>query len=188
MSDHHEVASIGIDPDAFEAFYREHLNAVQRFVARRVDDPHTAADLTADIFVAVIESADSYNASLGPPRAWLFGIARNVISTEWRGRARGASATAKLGGRRVLQSDALERALERIDAEESARELYGRIQRLEPNLRAVLELVALDELTVADAASILRITPGAARVRLHRARRQVLDVPTATPATTGRER
>ena len=159
MSDHHEVASIGIDPDAFEAFYREHLNAVQRFVARRVDDPHTAADLTADIFVAVIESADSYNASLGPPRAWLFGIARNVISTEWRGRARGASATAKLGGRRVLQSDALERALERIDAEESARELYGRIQRLEPNLRAVLELVALDELTVADAASILRITP-----------------------------
>lgn len=187
MSDDQDVGSIGIDPDAFEVFYREHLGAVQRFVARRVNDPHTAADLTADIFVAVIESADSYTPSLGPPRAWLFGIARNVISREWRGRARGASATARLGGRRVLQPDPLERALERIDAEASARELYGRIQLLEPNLRAVLELVALDQLTVADAASILRISPGAARVRLHRDRRQVLNVPAVAPATTGRE-
>ena len=188
MTDHQDVGSIGIDADALEVFYREHLDAVQRFVARRVNDPHTAADLTADIFVAVIESADSYTPSLGPPRAWLFGIARNVISTEWRGRTRGASATAKLGGRRVLQPDALERALERIDAEETARELYGRIQLLEPSLRAVLELVALDQLTVTDAASILHISPGAARVRLHRARRQLLHVPTAAPETTGRER
>ena len=34
------LTSIGRDPDAFEAFYRDHLEAVQRFVARRVSDPH----------------------------------------------------------------------------------------------------------------------------------------------------
>ena len=39
-----EISGIGRDPDAFEAFYREHLPWVRRFVARRVDDPHTAAD------------------------------------------------------------------------------------------------------------------------------------------------
>jgi DNA-directed RNA polymerase specialized sigma24 family protein len=48
---------IATDPDAFERFYREHVEAVQRFVARRVDDPYLAADLTADVFVAAIESA-----------------------------------------------------------------------------------------------------------------------------------
>jgi DNA-directed RNA polymerase specialized sigma24 family protein len=48
---------IATDPDAFERFYREHVEAVQRFVARRVDDPYLAADLTTDVFVAAIESA-----------------------------------------------------------------------------------------------------------------------------------
>src|SRR6266508_4620242 len=41
-----EIAS---DPDAFERFYREHVEAVQRFVARRVDEQYLAADLTADV-------------------------------------------------------------------------------------------------------------------------------------------
>src|SRR5206468_1886418 len=39
-----------------------------------------AADLTADVFVAVIESAGSYRRSRGEPVAWLFGIARNVVA------------------------------------------------------------------------------------------------------------
>ena len=42
-----ELAEIASDPDAFERFYREHVEGVQRFVARRVDDPYLAADLTA---------------------------------------------------------------------------------------------------------------------------------------------
>src|SRR5882757_3632156 len=50
-----DLARIAHDPGAFEAFYREHVEGVQRFVARRVDDPHLAADLTADVFLAAIE-------------------------------------------------------------------------------------------------------------------------------------
>lgn len=64
-------APIGRDPDAFEAFYREHVEAVQRFVTRRVGDPHEAADLTADVFVAVIEAADDYRPDRGPAIAWV---------------------------------------------------------------------------------------------------------------------
>ena len=52
-----ELAEITSDPDAFESFYRQHVEAVQRFVARRVADPYLVADLTAGVFVAVIESA-----------------------------------------------------------------------------------------------------------------------------------
>ena len=60
-----DIPAIGRDPDAFEAFYREHLPWVRRFVARRVDDPHAAADLTADIFLAVVDSAAGYREDLG---------------------------------------------------------------------------------------------------------------------------
>ena len=57
---------------------------MQRFVARRVADPYLAADLTADVFLAAIDSAPSYRPERGEPAAWLFGIARNVVGTEHR--------------------------------------------------------------------------------------------------------
>ena len=79
MAASHSLTAIGTDPDALEAFYREHVEAVQRFVARRVSDPHLAADLTADVFLEAIESAAGYRSDLGPPRAWLFGGAAPSI-------------------------------------------------------------------------------------------------------------
>ena len=187
VNDNQGVDAIGTDPDRFEVFYREHLEAVQRFVARRVDDPHTAADLTADIFLAVIESAASYSTSLGPPRAWVFGIARNLVAMEHRRRARQTSAVGRLEGRRVLEPDALERAMERIDAAQQARRLHGRLQELTPGVRVLFELVGIDGLSVTDAASALQISPGTARVRLHRARRQLAAAlnPLETPTLAG---
>src|SRR5918998_5658820 len=78
------LTGIRTDPDALEAFYREHVEAVQRFVARRVASPELAADLTADVFVAAIESADRYRDERGSPAARLYGIARHVVSAEYR--------------------------------------------------------------------------------------------------------
>lgn len=167
------VRDVGTDPDLFEGFYREHLEEVQHFVARRVDDPHVAADLTADIFVAVIENAQSYDPLLGTQRAWLFGIAKHVVHAEYRRRERHGRAIGRLAGHRVLEADALEHAVERLDAHAQARALREQITFLAPRLRDVLELVAVDQLSVSDAATALGISPNAARVRLHRARRQL---------------
>ena len=47
------------------------------------------------------------------------------------------------------------------------------MDRLPEAERAVLELVAIDELTVAEAAAAAGVRPVAARVRLHRARRKL---------------
>jgi DNA-directed RNA polymerase specialized sigma24 family protein len=78
------VRSIGTDPAAFTEFYRAHVDEVTRFVARRVADPQLVADVTAEVFVAVIETAARYRGSTGGPRTWLYGIARNVIAAEFR--------------------------------------------------------------------------------------------------------
>ncbi len=74
------LSKIARDPDALEAFYRRHVALVTRFVARRVADPHMIADLTAEVFLAVISSAHTYRPGRGPQAAWLYGIARNVIA------------------------------------------------------------------------------------------------------------
>ena len=51
------LGRIADDPDVFEAFYRDHVDAVQRFVARRLDDPHMVADMTGEVFLAAIDGA-----------------------------------------------------------------------------------------------------------------------------------
>lgn len=176
----HEPAEIATDPEAFERFYREHVEAVQRFVARRVDDPYLAADLTADVFVSAIESARSYRRSRGAPAAWLFGIARNVVAEERRRNAKELRTSARLRGRELVAEDDLVALCERIDGESAARGLYRRLSELAPGERAVLELVALDGLSAGEAGRALGIGGIAARVRLHRARRRLqsgLDLP-----------
>lgn len=168
-----EVHRIGVDPDALEAFYREHLASVQRFVARRVADPHLAADLTADVFVAAIDNAGTYRSDRGSPGGWLMGVARNVVAAEFRRQQRKRTAERRVSGRRLLDADSLARIEERIDVEREARELYAALAAIPERDRALIELVALDGLTVTEAASVLGVKPATARVRLHRSRTRI---------------
>jgi len=170
-----ELAEIASSPEAFERFYRENVEGVQRFVARRVDDPYLAADLTADVFVAAIESAGSYTRRRGEPVAWLFGIARNVVADEWRRTAKERRTTERIRGRDLVAEDDLAAMHERIDGESAARALYYELDGLPEGERAVLELVAIDGISVDAAGRAHGISGVAARVRLHRARRRLGD-------------
>jgi RNA polymerase sigma factor (sigma-70 family) len=167
-----ELARIATDPEVFEAFYREHVEAVERFIARRVRDPYRAADLTADVFLAVIDSAHTHRAGRGNELAWLYGVARNVVAADRRRSGRELRASGRIrAGRILVDADDLARLHERLDAEATARQLYLAMNRLSEGERAVLELVALEGLSAKEAARALGISPVAARVRLHRARR-----------------
>lgn len=168
--DPNRLPRIAYDPATLEEFYREHIGLVQQFVVRRVADPYLAADLTADVFLAAIDAAPGYQPERAAPAAWLCGVARNVVAAEYRRSARERRANARIEGRRLLDEDDVERMQERIDAAGRARELFEALAQLPEGERAVLELVALDELTVTEAASALGLRPVTARVRLHRAR------------------
>lgn len=166
-----DVSRISHDPTALERFYRDHVEEVMRFVARRVTDPATAADLTSDVFVAALGSARTFDPRRGTPRAWVIGIARLVVLGEYRRSAAEAEKQRRVSGRRLLDDADMVRMEERLDAAREARALYKLIDRLPAGERDVLELVGVDGLSVTDAAAALHISPTAARVRLHRARR-----------------
>lgn len=172
-----DVQSVATQPEEFDAFYRDNLPFVRRYVARRLDDPCDVADVTADIFLRVIRSAATYRAQFGPPRAWLTGIARNAVADHRRVGAQHDDAIRRLAGRRWLDEDSADRIVQRVSAEATARALLCLIAELPVSLRAVVELVAVDGLAVAEAAVVLEITAGAARVRYHRARRLLHDAP-----------
>ncbi|WP_129842622.1 sigma-70 family RNA polymerase sigma factor [Streptomyces sp. RFCAC02] len=184
-------AAVARDPALFEEFYRRHIDAVTRFLARRVDDPHTVADLTAEVFLAAIDSAHTYDAARGSEIAWLYGIARNTVAAERRRAARATAAATRIAGRRLLAADDIARLEERLAAEEAGRRALRALATLPDGERAVLELIAVDQLTVTEAARALGIRPVTARVRLHRARKSLAEAaappaePTTLPVTAG---
>jgi len=107
------------------------------------------------------------------PRAWLYGIARLIVAGDARRRAAERAREDRWRGSALLDSDDAARIDARLDAAARSRELYAAMDRLPEAERAMLELVALDELTVAEAAAAAGLRPVTARVRLHRARRKL---------------
>lgn len=171
--DAEQLRWIGTDPELFEAFYREHVEGVQRFVARRIGDREQIADLTAEIFLAAIGSAHRYRARCGTPKAWLYGIARTLVANYSRRRGRELAREERFRGSALLDEEDAARMDARIDAAAQARRLYAAMDLLSEGERAVMELVAIDELTVVEAAAAVGVRPTTARVRLHRARRKL---------------
>jgi RNA polymerase sigma-70 factor (ECF subfamily) len=96
-----------------------------------------------------------------------------VLATEFRRQSRDRDVLRRVSGRRLLDADSLARIEERIDAEREARNLYDALASLPRRDRALMELVAVDGLSVAEAAAVLGVKPGTARVRLHRSRKRV---------------
>ncbi len=71
------------DHDAFEVLYRRYVTPVYRYCYARTDNVADAEDLTAQTFLAVVESIDRYRGQRSFP-AWLFGIARHKCADHYR--------------------------------------------------------------------------------------------------------
>jgi RNA polymerase sigma factor (sigma-70 family) len=167
----------------FERLYRANVDAVTAYFARRSEDPHVVADLTADTFVTVITSFGSFDPGKGTARAWVFGIARHVYTAHCEAYGRQQEKLRRLAGRRDLELDQVEELLDRIDAERAGRDLLAALSMLPERDRALVELVDLAGLRPKEAAAVLRVTPGAARMRLMRARAQLRRHATTTSQT-----
>lgn len=152
------------------ALFDSHARGLHAYLARRLD-AGTADDLVAETFLAAWAARDSYRPDKAPVRAWLYGIATNLLRRHARTEVRGLRAYAREGGQAVdvAATDAL--AVSRADASTQVRAMAGGIADLRQEERDVLLLVAWAGLQPAEAAEALGITAATCRTRLHRARR-----------------
>lgn len=155
------------DPEQqFRALYDGNFAAVLGYTLRRVEQPADAADVVSEVFLVAWRRLDE--APPGDGRPWLFGIARHTLSNYHRGQRR----RQRLGGR---LRDTLARDVTPDPAVGIAE--WDRIRRallrLRPDDRELLMLVGWDGLTPTEAAGVVGIAPGTARMRLARARQRV---------------
>ena len=118
-TDEELLAATPWDRDAFAVFYRRHAAPLLGFLVRRLRDAELAADVCAEVFSVVLESAHRFDPSRGPAAGWLYGIARHkLLHAQSAGVAEDDARRRLAIGPLELTDEALERieALADIDA------------------------------------------------------------------------
>ena len=169
-SDEELLVALGAGPGALPEFYRRNVSKVTGMGVRRFDSPEDVADFVADVFVEVMRSAGGYDPRRGSAVSWLYGVGGNVAAGMRRRQARLIDAERRVAGRALLDADDYLRVEERIDAAAALRRIHQAASDLPDADRRLLELIAVDGLSPAEAAQALGIGLVAARVRLLRAR------------------
>jgi RNA polymerase sigma-70 factor (ECF subfamily) len=170
-SDEEVIAdSIG-DPSRFALLFDRHYDQVWRYVCRRADAT-VADELASEVFVRALAGRSALSQGEINVRAWLYGIATNLLREQsrsearrWRAYARAVGPTATPGG--------LDEVEGRVDAAARGPAVARALAGLQTADRETLLLLALTELDYAGIAIATGAPIGTVRSRLHRARRQV---------------
>jgi RNA polymerase sigma-70 factor (ECF subfamily) len=80
------VRAVRADPTAFAPLYERYRDRVYWYVRTRTASSEDAADLLQQVFLQALDRIDQYSPQKGPFVAWLFGIARHVVSSHNRRR------------------------------------------------------------------------------------------------------
>lgn len=156
------------DGRAFAALFDAHRDRAFRHALRLVASAHDAEDVVAAAFFELWRKREGVPIVDGSVLPWLLATTTNLARNSGRGLRRYRAAIDRLPRSQDL-ADPAETAEERIAREE----LLTAVRALgEPDATLVL-LTSLEGLTPAEAAAALGLSPGAARVRLHRARKRL---------------
>jgi RNA polymerase sigma-70 factor (ECF subfamily) len=160
----------GGDEKAFLEFYRRHQGVVYRFALHMSGKTEIAEEVTQDVFVVVMKSAQRYDSERGSVAAFLYGVARNfVLRALERERPYitvlddpAGDFAGRVAGDQDIFGDLAQN--ERLET------LRKAVLALPPAYREVVVLCDLHERDYAEAASALGCAIGTVRSRLHRAR------------------
>lgn len=173
----------GGEPRAFGAFYEANDVSVLSFFVRRTYDVEVARDLTAETFAQAFRSRKRFRGTTDEEaRAWLYAIARHLLSRYMRRGAVERRASSKL--RLVLpalEDGEYERIEELAGLVDLRNVVAAQFRQLDEAQRMAVQLRIVDELSYRDVAARLDITEATARARVSRGLRQLASLLESIP-------
>lgn len=157
-------------PERFAAIFDRYAPVVHGYLSRRVGV--LADDLVSETFLVAFRGRTGYAPDRAPVRAWLFGIATNLVRRHARDEERRYRAYGRAAGHTESTTE-LSEVAGRVDAQALRGELAGALAALACEDRDVLLLWTYPQLSYAEIAAALGIPVGTVRSRLHRARGKV---------------
>lgn len=151
------------DTSAIEALYQRYAQSVYRYIYYRVSSTADAEDLTAEVFVKMVEGLPKYRFTGAPFEAWLYRIAAaRVIDHRRRGRRRPqAELTEAMADNAALPEEEIQHAQE----VETLRQAFSQFNDEEQTL---LILRFVERKSHQEVADILGKSPAAVKSMQHR--------------------
>ena len=152
------------DPTAFSEIYDRHRPAIYRYIFYQVGDAAVAEDLTGEVFVRLVEKIDGFKYRGRPLLAWLYTIARNLVTDHYRRAARSQAFPPD------IQLETGTASLdETVEYRLTQRRLVAAIAGLTGDQRQVILLKFVEGLDNETVAQVLGRSVGAVKTLQHRA-------------------
>jgi len=149
------------DKDAFGSIYQLYYDRIYRFVYYLTYDSELSCDLTQNTFIKMWNSLPRFKIENGSIQAYLFTIARNLV-TDFRRRKR--EYTLDLALNESKHEDMIEK-VSKLERQESLHEMLQTLPEID---RQLLILRYFEDLAMADIAKVVQKEESAVRVRIHR--------------------
>lgn len=156
------------DSGAFDEVYEWLRERVLRFLVRLAQRRDVADDLAQEVWLRLARTAPR----LAPDTrlaAWLFTVARNLYISHWRA----ARVSEQLAGDLLPPGAPPPSPFDDAAGSQASRSVERALAALPDAYREILLLCAVEGLAPREAATVLGITPEAARQRLARARAMI---------------
>jgi RNA polymerase sigma-70 factor (ECF subfamily) len=159
------------DASAFAELYEKHAPTVASVVRHELHDRNLAADIVQEVFARALASIGNLREP-GSFRAWLLSIAHHMAIDARRSARRSHRVAFDVAPE---PEDPYADPFETAQVAELARTVRVCMTRLSPQDALILGLVGDLGFTPAEVAATLGVSRGAAKVRVHRARRRLLE-------------
>ena len=156
------------DDRAFGELFHRHHGRVFRHALRLVVVAAEADEVMASAFFELWRRRADVRLVDGSVLPWLLVTATQLSRNRIRGAVRYQRLLARLPREEAV--DAARSATESLERQELRREIGAALRRMSATDAALVTLTVLDGLTTAEAGAAVGVSPGAARMRLSRAR------------------
>lgn len=162
------------DADALALLYRRESGSVYRYALALAGDEAAALDAVQEAFAQLLRGPQAYQAGRGTLGAYLAGMARHQLLSQWRDSRRHVPLDDSLDADEAAEPAPASDA--RLSLAQRQDHLWTAIRRLSWPQREALVLVDLQERSYEDAALIAGVSVDVLRTRLHRARQRLADL------------
>ena len=174
LSDHDLMLAVRDgELDALGELFERHHGPLYGFLVKLTGQRSAAEDITQTVFQRMLKYRHTYRQD-GSFTAWMYHLARRCAADYFRKASHSPTAIDP----QVLneQVDSAPHAGENAAVRDEHALLHVALARLHRDDREVLLLSRFQELSFAEVASILECSAGAAKVRAHRALRELRDI------------
>lgn len=156
------------DHAAIAQLYRRYVQAIGRYVMYRITDEAAVEDVTAEVFLRMVEGLPQYHDTGAPFEAWLYRIAAARIADYYRGRSRHPEQD--LPDDLAGHATPLEVALQQREEFEALR---SAISQLSDHHQDIVTLRFVERKSLSEVATILNKSVHAVGMAQHRALKQL---------------